>query len=199
LSRQTQERQMLREVIEEHSRVLGKTLATQLEAFERIAEMAETCLRDGGKILIFGNGGSAADAQHFAAELVGRFEQDRGGLPAMALTVNTSTLTAVSNDYGFDSVFARQVEAFAAEGDLAIGLSTSGESGNVIAAARAARDLGCKVVAMTGAEGGTLAEHADAVIAVPSQTVARIQEVHEICLHALAAKLEQRIFGGVDR
>lgn len=187
---------MLRQVIEEHSRVLEETLATQTEAFEEVAQMAESCLRGGGKILVFGNGGSAADAQHFAAELVGRFEHDRQGLPAMALTVNTSTLTAVANDYGFERLFARQVEAFAAQGDLAIGISTSGESGNVIAAARTARDLGCKVVAMTGAEGGTLAQHADAVIAVPSRTVARIQEVHEICLHALAARLEQRIFGG---
>lgn len=185
---------MLREFVEEHSRVLAETLATQAGAFEEVAAMAETCLRDGGKILIFGNGGSAADAQHFAAELVGRFEHDRQGLPAMALTVNTSTLTAVANDYGFDRVFARQIEAFAQAGDVAIAISTSGESGNVLAAARAARDLGCRVVGMTGAQGGTLAEHADAVIAVPSQTVARVQEMHELCLHALAAELEKRMF-----
>jgi len=187
---------VLREFVEEHSRVLAETLATQSEAFEEVAAMTKTCLRDGGKILIFGNGGSAADAQHFAAELVGRFEHDRQGLPAMALTVNTSTLTAVANDYGFDRVFARQVEAFAQPGDVAIAISTSGESGNVLAAARAARDLGCKVVGMTGAQGGTLAEHADAVIAVPSQTVARVQEMHELCLHALAAELEKRMFSG---
>lgn len=186
---------MLREVIEEHSRVLEETLATQTRAFYKIAELAEDCLREGGKILIFGNGGSAADAQHFAAELVGRFESDRQGLPAMALTVNTSTLTAVANDYGFERAFARQVEAFAKPGDLAIAISTSGESGNVIAAARAARELGCKIAGMTGAGGGTLAELADVVIAVPSQTVARIQEMHEICLHALAAALEKRMFG----
>lgn len=188
---------MLREVIEEHSRVLEETLSTQTRAFYRVAELAEECLRSGGTILVFGNGGSAADAQHFAAELVGRFEHDRKGLPAMALTVNTSTLTAVANDYGFDRVFARQVEAFAKQGDLAIAISTSGESGNVNEAARVARKLGCQVVGMTGAAGGTLAELADVSIAVPSKTVARIQEVHEICLHALAAMLEKRLLGEV--
>lgn len=188
---------MLREIIEEHSRVLEETLATQTKAFYRVAGLVEDCLRGGGKILIFGNGGSAADAQHFAAELVGRFEQDRQGLPAIALTVNTSTLTAVANDYGFERAFARQIEALATKGDLAIALSTSGESANVIAAARTAGELGCKVVGMTGARGGTLAELADALIAVPSPTVARIQEMHEICLHALAAALEKRMFGEV--
>lgn len=189
---------MLREVIEEHSRVLEETLATQLETFERVAELAEECLHEGGKILVFGNGGSAADAQHFAAELVGRFEQDRQALPALALTVNTSTLTAVANDYGFDKVFARQVEALARPGDLAVAISTSGNSGSVVEAAKAARDIGCKVVGMTGAGGGALAECSDALIAVPSTTVARIQEVHEICLHALAAWLEKRFFGEGD-
>jgi len=189
---------VLREVIEEHSQVLEETLATQARAFYIVAGLAEDCLREGGKILIFGNGGSAADAQHFAAELVGRFEQDRQGLAALALTVNTSTLTAVSNDYGFERAFARQIEALASKRDLAIAISTSGESGNVIEAARAARELGCKVVGMTGERGGSLAGLADVVIAVPSKTVARIQEMHEICLHALAAVLEKRMFGQVD-
>lgn len=184
---------MLHELAEEHSRVLEETLRTQSGAFEKVAEMAAESLRRGGKILIFGNGGSAADAQHFAAELVGRFEHDRQGLPAMALTVNTSTLTAVANDYGFDRLFARQLEAFAQPGDLAIAISTSGESGNILAAAKVARELGCGVVALTGAGGGTLAELADAVFAVPSSTVARIQEMHELCLHALAARLEQLV------
>ena len=186
---------MLREVIEEHSRVLEETLASQARAFYTVAGLAEDCLREGGKILIFGNGGSAADAQHFAAELVGRFEQDRQGLPALALTVNTSTLTAVANDYGFERTFARQIEALATKKDLAIAISTSGESGNVLAAARAAQQLGCKVVGMTGEGGGALAGLADAVFAVPSKTVARVQEMHEICLHALAAVLEKRMLG----
>ena len=184
----------MREVFEEHSRVLGETLSSQLPALEETARMAEECLRAGCKILIFGNGGSAADAQHFAAELVGRFEMDRAALPAVALTVNTSTLTAVANDYGFDHGFSRQVEGLGRSGDLAIAISTSGNSGNVLLAAQKARLLGCKVVGMTGPGGGALAEHCDALIAVPSDTVARIQEMHEICLHALAWRLEKRIF-----
>jgi D-sedoheptulose 7-phosphate isomerase len=181
----------------EHARVVEQTLATQKQAFDKIAGMAEDCLRSGGTIYVFGNGGSAADAQHFAAELVGRFERDRQGLPAVALTVNSSTLTAVSNDYGFERIFARQLEALAAEGDLAIGISTSGESANILAAVRTARDIGCGVVGMTGEGGGSLGELADAVLAVPSRTVARVQEVHEICLHALAGLLEERLAGEV--
>jgi len=189
---------LLREQFEEHARVLDKTLALQLPALERAAELAEACLRSGGKILIFGNGGSAADAQHFAAELEGRFEMDRAALSAVALTVNTSTLTAVSNDYGFQQIFSRQVEGLATAGDLAIAISTSGNSANVVAAARVARDLGCKVVGLTGEGGGDLAEHCDALIAVPSKTVSRIQEMHELCLHCLAAWLERRLFSGED-
>jgi D-sedoheptulose 7-phosphate isomerase len=186
---------VLREVIQEHARVVEETLATQVQAFDRIAGLAEECLRAEGTIYIFGNGGSAADAQHFAAELVGRFEKDRQGLPAVALTVNSSTLTAVANDYGFERIFARQLEALASEGDLVIGISTSGESANVLAAVRTARDIGCRIVGMTGAGGGSLGELADAVLTVPSRTVARIQEVHEICLHALAGLLEERLGG----
>ena len=190
----------MREVFEEHSRVLEDTLSSQIPALEEAARLAEECLQTGCKILIFGNGGSAADAQHFAAELVGRFEMDRTALPAIALTVNTSTLTAVANDYGFDHGFSRQVEGFGQPGDLAIAISTSGNSDNVVLAAQAARKLGCKVVGMTGEGGGALAEFCDALIAVPSGTVARIQEMHEICLHALAWWLEKRIFasGGAE-
>jgi len=188
---------VLREIFDEHSRVLEAMLASQMSALEETARLAEECLRADGKILIFGNGGSAADAQHFAAELVGRFEIDRIALPAVALTVNTSILTAVANDFGFDRVFSRQIEGLGKAGDLAIAISTSGNSGNVVLAAQAARELGCKVVGMTGEGGGALAEYCDALIAVPSQTVARIQEMHEICLHALAGRLERR--GAVDR
>jgi len=186
---------MIREAFEEHSRVLEKVHASLMDELERAAEMAESCLRKGGKILILGNGGSAADAQHFAAELVGRFERQRRPLPALALTVNTSTMTAVSNDFGFDHVFARQVEALAKEGDLLIAISTSGESENVAEAAKKARALGCPVLGFTGEGGGRLAQLTDVLIAVPSTTVSRIQEMHEICLHALAAWLEGRLTG----
>ncbi len=183
----------MREHFEEHRRVLDRTLESQLPALEAAAALAESCLRAGGKILVFGNGGSAADAQHFAAELEGRFEMDRPALSAVALTVNTSTLTAVGNDYGIAQIFRRQVEALARSGDLAIAISTSGNSENVIAAARAAHRSGCRVLGLTGEGGGALAEHCDALIAIPSTTVSRIQEMHEICLHALASWLEKRL------
>lgn len=185
---------MFREVFDEHARIFTATLESQMPSLEQAGHLAEACLRSGGKILIFGNGGSAADAQHFAAELVGRFEMDRDALPAVALTVNTSTLTAVTNDYGFDRGFSRQVEGLARAGDVAIAISTSGNSANVILAAEAAQKLGCKVIGMTGDGGGGLAQHCDALIAVPAKTVARIQEMHELCLHALAWWLERRLF-----
>ena len=185
---------MFREVFDEHAQVFESTVSSQMPALEEAARLAEHCLRADGKILIFGNGGSAADAQHFAAELVGRFEMNRHALPALALTVNTSTLTAVANDYGFDHDFSRQVEGLGRAGDLAIAISTSGNSPNVVKAAQVARELGCKVVGLTGKGGGLLAEHCDALIAIPAKTVARIQEMHEICLHALAWWLERRLF-----
>ena len=189
---------MFREIFEEHSRVFEDTRSAQQEELESTARLAEECLRSGGKILIFGNGGSAADAQHFAAELVGRFERDRRAFPAVALTANTSTLTAVANDHGFREVFSRQVEALGREGDLAIAISTSGNSTNVVVAAERARELGCTVVGMTGEGGGALATHCDVLLAVPSRTVARIQEMHEIWLHALAWWLERSLSGKDD-
>ncbi|MBV8495880.1 MAG: SIS domain-containing protein [Gammaproteobacteria bacterium] len=147
-------------------------------------------MRAGGKILACGNGGSAAHAQHLVAELVGRFREDRRALPAIALTADSATLTALGNDFGYGEVFARQVRALARSGDLLVAISTSGNSANVIAAARTARDLGCSVLALTGAGGGELAGHADLVIAAPSADVARIQEVHTLAIHALVAELD---------
>lgn len=185
---------MLRQAFEEHAAVLDEMLASQLVSLQQAAEQAERCLHDGGRILVFGNGGSAADAQHFAAELVGRFERDRDPLSALALTVNTSTLSAVANDYGFATVFSRQLEAIARQGDLVIAISTSGDSPNVVEAAKKARHLGCAVIGLTGAGGGELASWVDVLIAVPSTTVSRIQEMHELCLHALAGWLERRMF-----
>jgi D-sedoheptulose 7-phosphate isomerase len=161
---------------------------------EHVARRATACLDNGGKILVAGNGGSAAEAQHFAAELVGRFLHDRPALPAIALTCDTSTLTAIGNDYGFERVFERQVEALGQPGDLLLLLSTSGNSANVIAAAVRAREKGCLVVAFTGAGGGRLANLADVLLAVPSESVSRIQEVHLICLHLLAGYLESNRF-----
>lgn len=162
---------------------------------ERIAQKAHDCLDCGGKILVAGNGGSAAEAQHFAAELVGRFLKDRAPLAAIALTCDTSTLTAVGNDYGFERVFERQVAALAQSSDLLLLLSTSGSSPNLIAAAAMARKIGCTVVGFTGADGGKLADLVDVLLAVPSESVARVQEVHLLCLHLLASYLENRRFG----
>jgi phosphoheptose isomerase len=154
------------------------------------AVMIEECLRDGHKVLVVGNGGSAADAQHLAAELLGRFGRERSPFPAIALTTDTSVLTAIGNDYGFDTVFARQVQALAQPGDVLIALSTSGRSPNVINAVRAARSAGAATVALTGGGGGELAPSADIGIVVPSAQTARIQEIHIAVVHILCELVE---------
>ena len=190
---------MLQEIFDEHAQVFEEARGRLLPELQRAAELAEACLADGHRVLVFGNGGSAADAQHFAAELVGRFEQDRRALPAVALTVDSSLLTAVGNDHGFDQIFARQVEALGAPGDLLVAISTSGNSANVLRAAEKGREMGCRSIGFTGEDGGELADRVDVLIAVPSRTVARIQEVHELCLHALAAWLERRLCSETER
>ncbi len=144
----------------------------------------------GGKILFCGNGGSAADAQHLAAELVGRFRRPRRGLAAIALTTDSSVLTSIANDFGYDQVFQRQVEALGKPGDLLIGLSTSGASENVCAAMEEARRIGLYGVALTGQDGGRLAELADGVLRVPSTSTARVQEAHIFCGHVLCELVE---------
>ena len=157
-----------------------------------ITRICET-LAAGGKVLACGNGGSAAESQHFAAELSGRFRKERAAWPAMALTVDTSALTAIGNDYGFDRIFARQVEAFGRRGDVLLALSTSGRSANVVAAAQQAQALGLHVVALTGADAGPLAAVADEVIAVPESDTARVQEVHLTVLHVLCDEIERAL------
>jgi D-sedoheptulose 7-phosphate isomerase len=145
----------------------------------------------GGRLLIFGNGGSAADAQHLAAELMGRFEKERSAMPALALSTDTSTLTSVANDYGFERVFARQVEGLGRPGDVAFGITTSGKSPNVLAALEAAKTLGLKTVALTGRDGGTAGVASDIHINVPEASTARVQEVHRTIIHAICALLER--------
>jgi D-sedoheptulose 7-phosphate isomerase len=186
----------IRDQFNEHRQVVETAAEVLPEVLERVVEAASSCLRSGGRILVCGNGGSAADAQHLAAELVCRFRHHRRALPAMALTTDGSTLTAIANDYGYERVFARQVEALAREGDLLVAISTSGNSDNVIEAARQARTAGCGVVALTGRSGGRLAELADLLVAAPSDTVARIQEVHELCIHVIAEALEETVTTG---
>lgn len=162
-----------------------------------IADVAQRCidaLRRGNKILLAGNGGSASDAQHIAAELVGRFEKDRPGLPAMALTTNASQLTALSNDYGYEAVFSRQLQALGKEGDVFFALSTSGNSANVVNAAEVAKAQGLVTVGMTGESGGKLESLCDVCINVPSSNTARIQEAHITIGHIVCAHIEQVLF-----
>ena len=151
-----------------------------------------TALEKGRKILICGNGGSAADSQHMAAEFVGRFVKERQSLPALALTVDTSLLTAVGNDYGFDCVFSRQVEGLGQEGDVLIAISTSGNSANVVRAVKTAKEKG-NVIALTGENGGILAKESDLCLAVPSQVTARIQEMHIMIIHMICEVAEADI------
>lgn len=172
-----------------------QALAQDLDASMAVGLALVEAYREGGKLLIFGNGGSAADAQHIAAEFVGRFYLDRRALPAMALSVNTSAVTAIGNDFGFESLFARQVEAFGKRGDVAIGLSTSGNSANVVAGLRAAREGGLVTVALVGASGGRMAEFADHVVTVPSSDTPRIQESHILLGHIWSEMVEQALFG----
>jgi D-sedoheptulose 7-phosphate isomerase len=160
----------------------------------RVSEILVQALKQGNKILLFGNGGSAADAQHIAAELVGRFACDRPALPAIALSVNASCVTAIGNDYGFDRVFSRQLEALARAGDMAIGISTSGNSPNVVLALSVARKMGLHTVALTGHTGGQLLNNVDHCICVPSSEPARIQECHTLIGHIISELVEREIF-----
>ena len=152
-------------------------------------------LRSGGKVLTFGNGGSAADAQHFAAEIVGRYVKERAAWPAIALTTDASILTAVANDFGYDAVFRRQVEALGRKGDVAVGISTSGRSPSVVTALAKAREMGLVTIGMTGRGGGKLAGQVDYLIDVPHPATPRIQEVHGLVIHVLCAIVEEAIAG----
>lgn len=174
-------------------------LLKQSALLAQVAEKLIEAYEAGKKILVFGNGGSAADAQHIAAELVGKYYMDRRPLPAEALTVNTSSLTAIGNDYAFERIFARQVEALGNPGDVAIGISTSGNSPNVIEAIRAAKKKGMITIGLTGAEGGRLRNEVDYCICVPSKDTPRIQEAHILIGHIWCELIEQALFGNEDK
>ncbi len=178
----------------EGARVLERFADTAAAELARVARLVAERLRAGGKLLAFGNGGSAADAQHLAAELVNRFQKDRPPLPAVALTTDTSALTAIANDFGFDRVFAKQVQALARPGDVAVGISTSGRSPNVLAGLRAAREAGCLCVGLTGAEGGQMAAVCDHLFRAPSRSTPRIQEAHVAWIHAFCDLIEALLF-----
>jgi D-sedoheptulose 7-phosphate isomerase len=184
------------EIFDEHLLVLERSKGPLTHLLGDVVSVCRASLGAGGKILLCGNGGSAADAEHFAAECVGRFERDRPSIPAIALTAGSSIMTAIANDYGYERLFERQVRAHARAGDVLFALSTSGNSPNVLFAARAARQARCHVVGFTGRDGGRLAELVDTLVAVPSTRAARIQEVHELSLHAIASELERNHGGG---
>lgn len=179
----------IRESIQVKEQLLESLVPEIIQAAEEIANSIDA----GGKLILFGNGGSASDAQHIAAELVGRFEQERRPFPAIALTTNTSNLTAIGNDYGYNKIFSRQVEALADFDDVVIGISTSGNSPNVIDAIRSANVKGLKTIGFTGEKGGDLASECSICLKVPSTNTARIQESHIMIGHILCLLVEQKL------
>ena len=181
---------ILRE-IEHHKAVVDEVYTLLPRQIQQAGELVVETLENGGKILLCGNGGSAADAQHIAAELTGRYKRERRGLPAIALTTDTSALTAIGNDYGYDRIFARQVEALATERDLLIGISTSGNSANVLNALDFANDCGCVTVGFSGRNGGAMNERCDLNIVVPSDDTPRIQEMHIMIGHILCGMVDE--------
>ena len=190
-------RELVKSTLEEHRQVVEKMAALEGE----IASAGELCgnaLAQGQSIYLCGNGGSAADAQHIAAELIGRFVRDRRALSAIALTTDTSALTAIGNDYGYDEVFSRQVEGLCREGDVLIAISTSGNSDNVLNAVDAAHRAGASVIGLSGKSGGALDAKCDVSLVVPSDVTARIQEMHIVIGHLICALVEEHLGLGAD-
>jgi D-sedoheptulose 7-phosphate isomerase len=180
------------------SRAAMDVFAADAEAAQTMRAMAEAIaasMRAGGKLLAAGNGGSAADAQHIAAELVGRFVVTRRGLPAIALTTDSSALTSIANDFGYERVFSRQIEALARPGDSLLAISTSGRSPNVLAGIEAGRAAGCSVVGLTGGQGGSMTALCDVCLAVPGRDTQRVQEMHSLIGHLLCGIVEKRLCG----
>jgi D-sedoheptulose 7-phosphate isomerase len=184
---------LLAQSLEEHLATIKALLESTVADIDAAGNIIWKALKAGNKILLCGNGGSAADAQHIAAELVGRYEQQRRAFPAISLATDTSALTAVSNDYGFEGVFARQVEALAVAGDVLIAISTSGKSPNIVKAADQARALGCKTIALTGCSGEPLSSHCDLSVVVPSNRTSRVQEAHITIGHLWCEMIDQAL------
>jgi len=181
---------LFRQAIDEHLAVID-SLKGQESVLQMIAEEMARAIFAGHKVLWCGNGGSAADSQHLAAELLGRFRKERSALPSIALTTDTSILTAVGNDYGFERIFQRQVEALCNKGDVLVGISTSGSSKNVYAALQTARQIGARTIAFTGQSGGSIATVADIALCIASKDTARIQEAHIVCGHMVCDWIER--------
>ena len=189
------EREIIGAILEGHEAAYRASFNTEgIRILEQIAAEMASALERGNKILLCGNGGSAADSQHIAAEFIGRFKKERRSLPAIALTTDTSVLTALANDYSYEDVFARQVEGLAEKGDVLIALSTSGSSKNVIQAAKKARELGLFVVGLTGKGGGELRKVADITFSAGSQKTPHVQEMHITALHAISEAVEDILF-----
>lgn len=180
----------IKKILKETVSVQQEMIDGNLDSIVQSVKCISKALKDGRKLLIFGNGGSAADSQHIAAEFIGRFQKERKALPVIALTTDSSILTSLSNDYGFDIVFARQIEGLGREGDIALGLSTSGNSKNVIEAVRKAKSIGMKTISLSGNGGGELAALTDISIVVPSSITARVQEAHICVAHCICELVE---------
>lgn len=178
-----------------HCRAIEEAEQRLADKIAAVVDLVAEALEKGRKLLVMGNGGSAADAQHFAAEIVGRFKLERRALPAIALSTDTSILTAVGNDYGFDLVFRRQVEALAQAGDVVVGISTSGSSQNVYGALLLAGEMGCRTIGLLGRDGGTIAGIVDIPLTVPVQDTPRVQEAHITIIHIICELVERRLFG----
>lgn len=192
---------IVKEILNESIRVKNKIVddPSLLSQICKISSVIIEAYRKKNKVILFGNGGSAADAQHVAGELVNRLQMEREALPAIALTTDSSVLTSIANDYDYSRIFARQMEAFAKEGDVAIGISTSGSSPNVIEAIKVAKEKGAKTVGFTGSKGGKLAELVDFVISVPSDEAPRVQESHITIFHIICCLVERELFGNGSR
>jgi D-sedoheptulose 7-phosphate isomerase len=189
----TSSNELLTRSLQQHLETIQTLLDSRLADIDAAGQAIWQALKSGNKILLCGNGGSAADAQHIAAELVGRYEKKRRAFPAISLTTDTSALTALSNDYGYDEVFARQVAALATAGDVLIAISTSGRSPSVVKAADQARAIGCKAIALTGCSGEPLVSHCDLAVVVPSDRTSRVQEAHITIGHLWCEMVDQAV------
>ncbi len=183
----------IKDILIESIQVKEEILRNQIVAIKDIAQLMIDCLKKDGKVIVFGNGGSASDSQHIAAELVGRFKKDRSALAGIALTTNTSILTSLANDYGYDVVFSRQVEALGKKNDVVLGISTSGKAKNVALGIKQAKKMGIKTVALSGGDGGDIVKLADVSLVVPSKITARIQEAHITIAHIICEMIEQEL------
>ena len=186
-------RERIKDILLESIQVKEEILRNQIGSIAEIAQLMIDCLKKDGKVIVFGNGGSASDSQHIAAELVGRFKKDRSALAGIALTTNTSILTSLANDYGYDVVFSRQVEALGKKNDVVLGISTSGKAKNVALGIKQAKKMGIKTVALSGGDGGDIVKLADVSLLVPSNITARIQEAHITIAHIICEMIEQEL------